>query len=226
MPARPLLARGRDADIFDLGDGKILRQARNGRSLAAEAEVMAHAADHGVPVPRVYEVTGDGAIVMDRVDGPTLLDVLTQQPWRAGEVARVLAELHASVHRVPAPAGLASVDADGSSLLHLDLHPANIIATPVGPALIDWANARAGSPAADLAMTWILLATGSVEGAALKRLAIGVLRRLLVRSFLHQIDTDTARSALGLVATRRLADRNVRPDEATRVRALADRYAR
>ena len=37
----PLLASGRDADIFEYGSGLVLRRTRTGRSLEAEARVMA-----------------------------------------------------------------------------------------------------------------------------------------------------------------------------------------
>jgi hypothetical protein len=58
----PLPARGRDANIYDLGGGLVLRRAPDGRSLAAVAAVMTHAQNVGAPVPAVHEVTAEGAI--------------------------------------------------------------------------------------------------------------------------------------------------------------------
>ena len=73
-----LLGAGRNADVYDVGGGRVLRRYRDGRDPAAvdrEAQVMAYARAHGVPVPEVFEVTGSD-IVMERATGPTMLDVL------------------------------------------------------------------------------------------------------------------------------------------------------
>ena len=70
-----VLASGRDADILEYGPGKVLRRTRTGRSIEAEARIMQYVAEHGYPVPAIYDVLADGAeIVMERVDGPLMLD--------------------------------------------------------------------------------------------------------------------------------------------------------
>jgi hypothetical protein len=56
----PLLASGRDSDIFEYGLGLILRRSRNGRSLAVEARTMEYARDHGYPVPAIDDISDDG----------------------------------------------------------------------------------------------------------------------------------------------------------------------
>src|SRR5665647_261519 len=69
------LASGRDADVFALGNGRVLRRYRDGSDATAEAELMAYVAGHGFPVPAVYAV--DGAdIEMELLDGSTMLDAL------------------------------------------------------------------------------------------------------------------------------------------------------
>lgn len=220
----PLLVRGRDADIYDLGAGRVLRRARNGRSLAAEATIMAHAHRNGVPTPAVHDITADGAIVMDRVDGPTLLDVMRRQPWRTAEVARFVVAMHERLHHVGAPADLPDIGLSGNQLLHLDLHPANIILTSDGPVLIDWANARSGPAAADLAMTWVLVATGSDDAAPRwRRVLVEVLRRWFLRTYLAAIDRAEVTRYLPHLGARRLADRNVTPGEVARIHRLLRR---
>lgn len=95
---------GRNADVYDIGEGRVLRRYRDGRPaefVAREAEVMAHARAHGVPVPEVFDVSGCD-IVMERAAGPTMLEVLARQPWTVGAQARLLARMHAAVHQVPA----------------------------------------------------------------------------------------------------------------------------
>ena len=92
MPER-LIGTGRSADVYDAGNGRVLRRYRDGRPaawVAREAEVMGHARAHGVPVPEVFEVSGTD-IVMERASGPTMLDVLTHRPWLLWSHARVLA---------------------------------------------------------------------------------------------------------------------------------------
>jgi hypothetical protein len=134
-----LLGSGRNADVYDIGGGRVLRRYRDGRDAHAvdrEAKVMAHARARGVPVPEVFEVTGSD-IVMERAVGPTMLDAMARRPWTARGQARLLARLHALVHQVPAPPGLPAPcgdeDLDSQVLVHRDLHPINVILTSTGP---------------------------------------------------------------------------------------------
>jgi hypothetical protein len=51
-----LVGTGRSADVYDLGNGRVLRRYRDRREpgrVAAEAEVMVRARAFGVPVPEV-----------------------------------------------------------------------------------------------------------------------------------------------------------------------------
>ena len=220
-----LLAQGRDAEIYDLGDGRVLRKAKDGRSLAAEAAVMAHAHAAGVPVPFVHDVTADGAIVMDRVDGPTLLAELLVAPEGVDEAMRILVELHDRVHAVTAPDDLRRRSLPGDRLLHLDLHVLNVIRTADGPVLIDWTNAVAGPPEADLAMTWI--AHSSVTAADVGLDDEQLFRRLqqaMSESLLALVDPAPIVAVLPDVVTWRLEDPSVSAAEADRVRALSDSF--
>jgi aminoglycoside phosphotransferase (APT) family kinase protein len=216
-----LLARGRDAEIFDLGPGRVLRRAMDGRSLAAEAAVMAHAHAAGVPVPRVFDVTDDGAIVMDRVDGPTLLAGLLAGDVDVDDAMRTLVELHDVVHAVAAPGSLRRGSLPGDRLLHLDLHVLNVIRTAEGPVLIDWTNAMAGPPEADLAMTWIVHSsvTGADAGVPDEAL-FGRLQREMSEALLARTDLGAIASVLPEVVAWRCADPSVSAAEADRVRAL------
>lgn len=100
----PLIGSGRNADVYDVGGGRVLRRYRDGRphrAVAAEAGVMRHARAHGLPVPEVFEFR-DSEIVMERAAGPTLLDMVSRRPWTVRAAARLVARLHAQVHAVPA----------------------------------------------------------------------------------------------------------------------------
>ncbi len=234
-----LIAAGRDATVHAAGNDRVLRRTAAGRDLRAEASVMEHVRAAGYPVPEVFRV-GDGEMVLARVEGPTMLEDLETRPWRVTTLARMLAELHTRLHTIDPPAGLAPHPAlPGDAIVHQDLHPGNVILSPAGPVVIDWANARGGEPALDIALTWLLMAafdhdqpppTGSLPHRLVTRIQRGVepwLRRRLVGTFLRASGAEAAaRAALPAVAAHRLQDRNVRPAEADAIRALVAREAR
>src|SRR6185295_9297725 len=73
--------------------------------------------------------------------------------------AVILAELLRRLHEVPARSG-------AGTIVHLDLHPENVILTERGPMVIDWRNAGDGPADLDTALTALILAQvaiGSIE---------------------------------------------------------------
>ena len=159
---------------------------------------------------------------MERVDGPTMLDALVHQPHRMGYLARTLADLHQRLHVLAAPTGLPEAGLPGDRLLHRDLHPLNVLMAASGPVVIDWTNAAAGSPAYDVADTWLLFAVGEVPGGAGARLAATLGRRLFLRQFLRGFDRDEIRAAIPAAVEHRLSDRNMSEGERRRMRRMAD----
>jgi aminoglycoside phosphotransferase (APT) family kinase protein len=206
-----LIAAGRASEIFDLGDGTVLRRFKAGGNPDREALVMRHALAAGYPVPRVVEVRAD-SLVLERIEGRSLLAEVFRRPWTVRRVADTMAELHAGLHEIPAPAGLDAAGA-GDRLLHLDLHPENVVVAASGPVVVDWANARAGEPALDVAMAWVIIATSGG----------GPLAWAFLRRFLARFDRDEVVGALPQAADLRVADVNVRDDERERVRRLVER---
>ena len=223
-PLGPKLAEGRDSEIFEHGPGRVLRRSRDGRSLVSEAEIMRYVLDAGYPVPRVHDA-GEGFLVMDRVDGPSMLDVAARHPWRLGEYGRLLADLHRRLHDLPAPPGLPSAGVPGDRLLHRDLHPLNVLMPEGGPVVIDWANCAAGDPAYDVADTWVLFATAEVPGSRWDRALAAVGRRFFLRGFLKASDREAARAAIPAAVENRLTDRNMSEREKERMRAMARKAA-
>ena len=65
------IARGRDAEVYALGDGRVLRRYRGPGPTGREMRVMAWARSHGYPVPQVYGTETD--LILDRLHGPTML---------------------------------------------------------------------------------------------------------------------------------------------------------
>ena len=220
-PTGPQLAAGRDSVIYEYGPGRVLRVPRDGRSLAGEAEVMRYVRDRGYPAPEVHEC-GPGYLVMERIDGPTMLDVLVRQPHRIGQLARTLAGLHDRLHVLTAPQGLPRAGVPGDRLLHRDLHPLNVLMAAGGPVVIDWTNAAAGAPSYDVADTWVLLAVGEVPGAAAVRAVANLGRRLFLRRFLQPFDRAEVRAAVPAAVEHRLADRNTTEGERARMRRMAE----
>jgi aminoglycoside phosphotransferase (APT) family kinase protein len=249
------LADGRDAEVFALGDDRVLRRYRASnlgadgklKTSEAEAEIMRYVGSHGYPVPTVHAVRGPD-MVMERVDGPTMLKDLGQRPWMVWRHARLLAALHRRLHRIPAPdwipayaahpaftrpgvesawAGLPPMPTESpatpETLLHLDLHPDNVILSPRGPVVIDWRNTRRGDGAIDVASTWLILATSEIPGAGFKRLAMDVVRRLFVAAFVRYAGRVEASRQIPTVARYRLADRSLLPSERPAIYALAGR---
>ncbi|MEA2309667.1 MAG: hypothetical protein QOI65_1953 [Thermoleophilaceae bacterium] len=110
------VAHGREAEIFLLPDGRLLRLVRPGiahaeEAVRMEAAALAAAAQAGAPVPAVYEqVTHEGrpGLVIERLSGEDLLTQLGRRPWTVRSVARETGRVHAELHRVAAPAELPS----------------------------------------------------------------------------------------------------------------------
>ena len=87
-----LMAQGRAADVFDLGEGRVLRRYREGGDVAIEARLMLHLEEHGYPVPHVFDA--DGAdLVLERIDGGTLFEELVHEPGQYPRYGRLLGEL-------------------------------------------------------------------------------------------------------------------------------------
>ena len=172
-----LIASGRDSDVFAYEEGLVLRRYRDGRCAGEEAATLRAVASLGYPVPIVHDAAGPD-IVMERVDGPTLAEALVagMPPDEAGAL---LAGLHDRLHALAWPGA-----APGEVLLHLDLHPLNVILRGTAPVVIDWSNARPGPATLDVAMTAVILAQvvvteGMLEAVGIDESARPALARLL-----------------------------------------------
>jgi tRNA A-37 threonylcarbamoyl transferase component Bud32 len=211
-----LIASGRDADVFDLGDGRVLRRHKDGRPATKQAELLRYAASHGYPVPALHDASGPD-LVLEKLDGPEMQEVL--RPWNIGRNARILAGLHRRLHEIPPMPGLETAFGEPRALLHLDLHPRNVLMTSRGPVVIDWANAANGPGQADVALMYVIGKTSRIDGPAVTRLVLGAGRDRFIAAFVAgAADAEFAR-VLPAVAEWRKRDRNVTADE----RAAIDR---
>ena len=188
------IAEGRDAEIFEYGDGRALCLFRGDQPLEhaqAQAAILQAAADAGVRVPAVHgveTVDGRNGLVLERIDGDDLFEVIARNPWRIFSLSGLTGRLQANVHgRAAAPAAppvrerhrgaiassgaprefidaaLKSLDRlpDGDRLLHGDFHPGNIMLGGQGPVIIDWTGVSRGFPEADFARSMLILNIGA-----------------------------------------------------------------
>ncbi len=216
-----LIGRGRAADVYALDVDRVLRRYRTPYSCAAEADLMRYLRQAGYPVPAVLAVDG-GDLIMERLHGRDMLADLASRPWRTARHARALAALHDRLHQITPPQGLRRPFGTGERIVHLDLHPLNVMLTAAGPVVIDWTNAAAGPPGADVAMTYLIMATSDLDAVPWWiRPAAWSLRKVFLRRFQAAVRDDPG-PYLAQVATYRLADVNVRPAEAARLLRLAE----
>lgn len=211
-----LLAAGRDADVFVHSPGWVLRRYRDGRSAHHEAELVRRVHALGFPAPAVADDHGPD-VVMQRIDGPTLAAAILGGEIAVRSAGELLAGLHRRLHTLAWPGG--------QPLLHLDLHPQNVIVTADGPVVIDWTNARPGPAGLDVAVTAVILGLIVVRpeitgvGSELAGLVAAVGRDLLAAftgaatPFVDQLD-----AAIGL----RAADRNTTAAERDALARVAE----
>jgi tRNA A-37 threonylcarbamoyl transferase component Bud32 len=150
------IASGREADIFALDAGRVLRRYRRVTDVAGEVAVMTHVAAHGYPVPAVYAANGS-EMVLERLDGPTMAQAMAAGEMGVTDGATMLAALLERLHQVP--------PLISGSIVHLDLHPENVMLTGRGPVVIDWCNATDGEPDLDIALSALILAQVEIDRA-------------------------------------------------------------
>ena len=187
------IGEGVFADVHAWAPGQVVKlfKARFSQQLSSHEARMTRAAfAAGAPAPEVFdEVTVDGrfGIVLSRLDGPTLLQLVRDGTMTFAQTGAILASLLMSVHRTPPPSDVPSVRGwidhmsrhDGrdrlpdhtatavlalidrlqpaGELCHGDLHPNNVIMTADGPRLIDWTWSMRGPVALDLGFSHIVL---------------------------------------------------------------------
>jgi hypothetical protein len=160
---------------------------------------------------------GRTGIVLDRIDGISLTKTPDTNPLLFFKVAPRLAELHAGLHsrktkklRDIREIALEMLDAkplafltkdqkkkakaiiealpDGSSLLHMDFHPENVIVRGDDMIIIDWMTAARGNPAADVASSNFLMHDAELFPGTprLKLIFYGIVRNYILRGYLKR----------------------------------------
>jgi aminoglycoside phosphotransferase (APT) family kinase protein len=173
--------------------------------------------EQGYPVPAVEEVSDDGLdMVMERIEGVTMVDALGKAPWTVRRQAATLADLHRRLHEIEAPDFLPTAPVGaGTQVLHLDLHPLNVMIGPKGAFVIDWPNAHRGDPDVDVGLAWVLMAAGQLPGGGLKERLMGFGRSLLVNGFLSHFDRNAVGGLLRQIVEMKVQDPHMSEVEVT-----------
>ena len=185
------IGEGATADIHAWAPGqvvKLFKADRPRRFGEHEARMTRAVFAAGASAPEVLdEVTLDGrfGIVLRRLDGPTLRQLLLTRAMTSEQAGAILATLYISVHKTPPPPDVLSLRdwfyyasrvpdgipkhiatgvltlierlPPGGGLCHADLNPGNVIMTADGPRIIDWACALRASSIFDIARAHISL---------------------------------------------------------------------
>lgn len=179
----------------------------------------------GYPVPAVGKLSTDGSeLVMERVEGHNMGQALSRAPWLVKRQASVLADLHCRLHEItppefldPAPVG------DGDSIVHLDLHPLNVILGPKGPVVIDWANTARGDPATDVGLAWVLVCAGEIPANRVAARLHRWGRSLFTDSFLASFDREQVARQLREVVAWKAGDSHMSEIEIEAMWAVVER---
>ena len=185
----------------------MLRRYREGEPCDPEHEaaVMRRAEAAGVPVPRVLEVHPD-ALVLERIEGPTMLEEIGRQPWRFATHARELGRLHRRILQ--------------AGLVHRDFHPLNVLLAEKGPVVIDWSNGGEGPPEEDVAFSQVILATSDADFPAWLEWIARAVRKRFVAAYVNGVGMRPSAHLIAEAAERRLHDPHLRERERESVRGL------
>ncbi len=151
-----------------------------------EAEAHRVALANGIRTPKVYGVKcieNRPMLVMERIDGVPLDELMRRKPEMISALLEEFARLQQRIHQVPFDGHARFSDrvrdrirqlpiASGkqlglmsslrclperTTLCHGDFHPRNIMVAEDGLVVIDWTDASMGHPLADACQTYLLL---------------------------------------------------------------------
>jgi tRNA A-37 threonylcarbamoyl transferase component Bud32 len=192
------IGAGRTASIFQYGHDKVIKLFKSTfpqQAIDEEFEIGRCLNSSGLSIPTTYEiveVNHTKGILLNFIEGRSMLQNLASKPWLALRYAQKMANAHFKIHRADfkenkciKPLNQSIADKisrvsllrseektailsylsnlpDGSSLCHGDFHPDNIIMSKDRLVTVDWITATIGSPTADVARTWLLPTMGTL----------------------------------------------------------------
>ncbi|SFJ14369.1 phosphotransferase family protein [Thermoflavimicrobium dichotomicum] len=189
------IREGRTAEIYTWEDEIMIKVFRENIPIAAiyhEFTIHQKIKELSLPIPKVYGISdfkGKKGIIYERIEGSTITQAITKNPFTMKKHAILMARLHLDMHKIDgqelplqketlkenitlAPLLdkhtknkiIRYVDSlpEGSQVCHGDFHPDNILLSPQGPVIIDWITAISGNPFADVARTSLMLQYASL----------------------------------------------------------------
>lgn len=190
------IAHGATAAIYKIGEDRIFKKfidSKPDSSIDNEYYCSKVAEGLSLGAPKIYERVNDErgrGIIMEYIQGKTLLELLASGELELSEALRMLAQCQCRVNACPGapfpkakdvlparilwsktlsdPAKAKLVEIlralpDGDRLCHTDLHPGNIMMTSAGLRIIDWCDAMCAPVWADVARTVMLFHRDSVS---------------------------------------------------------------
>lgn len=156
-------------------------------------------------------------LIFDKLDGISLTKLPDKKPLTFFSLSKILADLHLDLHNKQVkkmkdirseaiktlskePISFLSKEEkkiakqliknlpDGSSMLHMDFHPENVVVTKNSFVVIDWMTALKGDPAADVASTFFLFQDAELWPGTpfLKVLFYTVVRKFILKGYLKR----------------------------------------
>jgi len=217
-----LVARGLTSEVYALGSDRVVKLYLPWmRRSKVEHEFSVTRALHaaGLPVPKPFEILEIDdrlGIVLERINGISMLRHTIKRPWRLIQAARELAGLHAKLHAQSAPENLPTQRAqiekwiasgtdltaaestaaaralekirDGDAVCHGDFHPENVLITSNGPVIIDWTTGTRGDPIGDVARTVSLIRRAEIpaDWPIHVKTMVMISRHFLVRFYIRR----------------------------------------
>jgi uncharacterized protein (TIGR02172 family) len=195
MQSKRLIGQGRTAEIFEINKDKVVKLFRKEFPLSLienEFKISKKLRNENLPIPNVFELTkieNRTGIIYERIDGKTMMEIISKNPWRTKTEARRLAELHKSI-QIPIESVIPSQDSlirsniqenellseriktnlidyldklpQDKILCHGDFHPDNVIISKNKFFIIDWMSATLGNPLSDVARTSVIFKFGII----------------------------------------------------------------
>jgi aminoglycoside phosphotransferase (APT) family kinase protein len=189
------IATGNTATIYEHENRviKVYKEQFSNEVSILEAEKQVYAHSYGLPVPKIVEVKeieGKPAIVMERIKGETLGNLLKKNLDRATHYMNLSIEVQQKIHRVPSPKlglmtdklkrqiqaaellekkqktalihQLESIPFE-PHLCHGDFHLLNLIMSDDNVYVLDWIDATSGDVRADVYRSYLLYAQHSED---------------------------------------------------------------
>ena len=184
--------------IYREGD-KLIKTFDNGYSKADilnEALNQARVEETDLNIPKIQAVSvvdGCWSITMDYIEGPTLEQLMEENPDKLSDYLELFVNIQRDIHSKRVPLlnmliekmnrKISAADLDATTryelhtrlsgmkrhtkLCHGDFNPSNVIMAKDGtPYIIDWAHATQGNAAADVARTYLLFYLNGKEAMA------------------------------------------------------------